>query len=385
MRQYFSPVVVLLAVAGIVELPALAQGQTATGRTAPRSTQTPAVRQPAAAPKTMRDPAVKRASGQEPLPGNAQPAANAAPGAQGAGQPAQRRPAGVKPQPAGPVANVPARPAPPKAPFVLNQAQQALLDQVLLKWEKQSQKVKTFSTTFTRYEYDKTFGNPVKEYEKSYGNGEIRYRAPDSGTYIISGLQEFDPDKKVYKPVPDDGLDHWVCDGKAIYEYNNAKKQLIERRLPPEMQGKAIADGPLPFIFGAKADQLKRRYWMRDVTPPKEAGKSIWLEAIPKFQADAANFSSATIILNDSDCMPQALRIMLPGGKNNTDYVFESGKVNSSLAVLDILAPKLSPAMMLKGWKHVVEEAPKEPEPEAPPAVSPPIQARRAAPGAERK
>ena len=78
----------------------------------------------------------------------------------------------------------------------------------------------------------------------------------------------------------------------------------------PEMKGKAISDGPLPFVFGAKADQLKRRYWMRDVTPKEEVGKHIWLEAFPKFQQDAANFQSATIILNESDCLPFALRLV---------------------------------------------------------------------------
>lgn len=313
---------------------------------------------------------VRRASGQS----------NAAP----VGQVPARRPAGAK-APAGPVANVPLKNVAPQAPFTLTAAQQKLLDEILLKWEKQSDKVKTFSCSFTRWEYDKAYGNPVDDFKKSQGEGIIRFKAPDTGLYQVESLQEFDFSKKVVKPRTD-GLDHWICDGKAIWEYNAEKKQLIERRLPPELQGKAISEGPLPFIFGAKADQLKKRYWLRDVTPTEEVGKTIRIEAVPKYQQDAANFSSATVILNDSDCIPQALRIMLPGGTSNTDYLFNSSKANGLLAALDFAYPKLTPLMMAQGWKKVVEEPPAaEPSKDEPPAVSEPIQAKRGAPSTQRK
>ena len=148
-------------------------------------------------------------------------------------------------------------------------------------------------------------------------------------------MTEFDAGRSVYVPRSE-GLDYWLCDGKAIYEFNSQKKQLIERRLPPQLQGKAITDGPLPFIFGAKVEQLKRRYWMRDVTPKDEIGKSVWLEAWPKSQQDAANFQRATVILNDSDFMPLGLQIILPGIQSkdpkkpqaNQAYSFDDSKIN---------------------------------------------------------
>ena len=52
-----------------------------------------------------------------------------------------------------------------------------------------------------------------------------------------------------------------------------AEKKLKVHPLPKEMQGEAIADGPVPFIFGAKADKMKQRYWIRDVTPKEEIGQ----------------------------------------------------------------------------------------------------------------
>lgn len=267
------------------------------------------------------------------------------------------------------------------APFKLTESQQNLLDQILLKWEKQSDKVKTFKCSFTRWEYDAAFGNPKENSLKSTGQGQIKYRAPDCGEYSITTLEEFDAAIGVTRPKTE-GLDHWMCDGRAIFEFNAEKKQLIERRLPPELQGKAISDGPLPFIFGAKAEQLKRRYWMRDTTPKEQVGKKIWLEAIPKFQQDAANFQSATVILNDADCIPEGLRIFLPGGKANTDYYFASAKTNDLTAVFSFLAPNISPVMRINGWKHVVEDdgngsqatppaAPKEPVQAARPSASP--------------
>ena len=121
---------------------------------------------------------------------------------------------------------------------------------------------------------------------------------------------------------------------------------------------------------------------MRDVTPKDEVGKSVWLEAIPKYQQDSANFQSATVILNDADFMPKALRIFMPGGEANSDYGFASAKANDPLApVLEFLTPKLSPTMRLGGWKYVLEEDPSEAQKEAtkkaqPPAVDP-AQAKR--------
>ena len=55
--------------------------------------------------------------------------------------------------------------------------------------------------------------------------------------------------------------------GQSIFEYKFNDKKLVERPLPPEMRGERIADGPLPFLFGPKADEMKARYWIRVITP----------------------------------------------------------------------------------------------------------------------
>jgi hypothetical protein len=93
------------------------------------------------------------------------------------------------------------------------------------------------------------------------------------------------------------------------------------------MRGAAISDGPLPFVFGAKAATLKQRYWMREITPPAEQQTSIWLQAFPRFQADAANFKYVEIIIGRKDFMPKAIQMYSPA--------FDPEKGNGSRTVFD--------------------------------------------------
>ncbi len=276
-------------------------------------------------------------------------------------------------------ATSPAKPAEPTAPFTLTESQQNLLEQVLANWEQHSAKINTFHCNFTRWDYDPTFGAKKNKDLKAEATGAIKYKAPDCGEYVVKKLDEWDPNKNAYVSNPT-ALDHWICDGKSIYEINIPKKQLIERRLPPEMQGKAIADGPLPFVFGAKAEQLKRRYWMRDITPKEDIGKRIWLEAFPRFQQDQVNFRSARVILNESDFLPYAMEISMPDGKSKTAYLFADSKVNNFLLdVKDFLSPMKPP-----GYTKVVEEMPTDEPPSSPPQPEVP-QAKRPSASPKRK
>lgn len=268
--------------------------------------------------------------------------------------------------------------------FDLNPAQQNLLDQVLLRWEKQSEKVSTFTCKFKRWEIDPTFGPEQNNYTLSEADGTIQYRAPDRGEYEVTKVIRWDGEKLAYLPYSE-GEEHWMCDGEAIYEWDRRNKKLKVRPLPPGMQGKAITDGPLPFIFGAKAQQLKRRYWMRDVTPAHDAGKMIWLEARPKFQQDAANFQRATVILNEKTFLPEALQIYPPGiapaagkAQANTAFRFHNPSVNNPL---DIVKGAFSTPITPPFWTRVVVEAPDgEPEKPALPEGAAPQARRPAAP-----
>jgi TIGR03009 family protein len=249
----------------------------------------------------------------------------------------------------------------PPAPFRLTPEQEQHVDNILLAWERTSSAVKTYKCDFTRWEYDAVFG--PKDGEASIiSTGEIRYMSPDKGLFKVTTAKQAvaqqparqkDSPKWDWKKLPNEQLEHWVCDGKSVFELRHKDKQLVEQALPPELQGTAIADGPLPFVFGAKAAKLKQRYWIREIESPNP-NEQIWLEAYPRFQADAANFQKVEIILSRKELMPVALQLYDPGSGKRTVYQLEKPAVNGVFDnfVGGFIAPKLP-----FGYKKVVQRA----------------------------
>ncbi len=220
----------------------------------------------------------------------------------------------------------------PQAPFRLTPQEEAQLDRILNLWEQRSSAVKNFSCSLKRWEYDPVFGPPDRARFEDLGR--IQYAAPDKGLFEIFGER----------------AEKWVCDGKSVYEYNFLKKQVIEWQLPPELQGRAIANSPLPFLFGARAAALKQRYFLRIITPPDVQGQQTWLEAYPRFQQDAANFRKAELILTNRDMMPMALKLYSPNGKNSTSYQFYEIVVND---IWDPLKPSPFVGRVPVGWTKI--------------------------------
>lgn len=253
--------------------------------------------------------------GQYSPPAVGQPFDRATPGPQPGypGTPGPQTPLGLSAQPAPPA---------PVAPFQLTPEQQAQVDRVLKLWEEQSAQVKTFRCSFKRWVWDPVFGPPDRP--KFEDLGTIRYAAPDKGLFqvektIVNGQAA---------AVQPERAEHWVCNGQSVFEYNHARRQVIEYPLPPELRGQAITNGPLPFLFGARAEDLRRRYFLRIITPPDLQGKQIWLEAWPRFQGDAANFQRAHLVLSTPGMTPFALNVYSPNGKGRTAYQFYDIKTN---------------------------------------------------------
>jgi len=96
----------------------------------------------------------------------------------------------------------------------------------------------------------------------------VEVRRPGQRAVRVSGDAKEDPKGERWSK--------WICDGNSIFEYNRQKKQVIEYPLPPESRGKAISDGPLPFLFGAEAQKLKQRYYLHVITPRDVQARSGW-------------------------------------------------------------------------------------------------------------
>ncbi|MEX2316946.1 MAG: hypothetical protein WD669_07330 [Pirellulales bacterium] len=275
-------------------------------------------------------------------------------------------------QPAAPAQPSPVQPAAPRLPpeFQLNLIQETLLDTVLNKWQQESAKINMFRCQFERWEYNAAFG-PGLTLPLFKNHGELSFAKPDKGSFQITKITKWqvNPAPQGSAPpavvqgnwVPDPKAvgEHWVCDGKNVYEYRHEQKQLVVRPIPRQLQGQAIADGPLPFLFGADAAKLKARYWLRiDEAHGQANPNEVKIEALPKYQADAVNYSKVQVILDTGRLLPVAMQVHLPNQDRNV-YLFDlqNAKVNGLWEQIKAL---FAPPELRPGWKRVVEEVPLE-------------------------
>ena len=268
-----------------------------------------------------------------------------------------------------------AAPRPPQPSFPqLTPEQAAALERLLGAWEARNAAVKTWSCEFYKWEYN-AFGPVGPAGDRmafAESTGEIKYAMPDKGLFRVKESKQWNAQTSRYEQRPGDTGEHWVCNGTSIYEFRHGERQLRETKLPPELRGKAISDGPLPFVFGAKADTLKKRYAMRILPTPGGGSDQVWLEALPRTQADAANFSKVELILGARDLMPFAIRIYKPGGQDQDVYQFNQ---NTSLIDkgLDLIRDFSKPVTPL-GYTFILEDAgagPQVPQQSAAPAGQP--------------
>jgi TIGR03009 family protein len=244
---------------------------------------------------------------------------------------------------------------PPAPPFTLTPQEDAQLDRVLKAWELKSKDIKTFDCSFKRWEYDPVFAvatpNADPNAPVNVDLGILKYGSPDKGVFRV--MYKEGPDGKPMA-IEEDRADHWICDGKSVYQYIPKQKKLVEHKLPPDMQGKAIVDGPLPFLFGAEAAKLRQRYFLRVTPSPPNMQNVVCLEAYPRFQQDAANFSMATLMLTVQDMVPRALQIFQPNGKSKTSYEFYNIVTNDPLKFFQ---GNPFQAYTPRGWEKIVDDA----------------------------
>jgi len=321
-----------IVVVGMLALSAVAQAQVGQfgGNTKP----------PASGPRQQSNSkiGVQRATNVQPsVNDDWQPGQEPSRGAAQRVGPNQSAPAGMPRQGQAPVAPQ------PRMPFALTQQEEANLDHILLAWERQSSKIKTYKCSFSRLEYGRPFDGtklPKDKYGQTVyltaAEGELKYSAPDKGMFKVTAIELFNTKMGKHEPGGPENLEHWVCDGRSIFQIDHKERTRTERPLPPEMQGQAISDGPLPFVFGAKAATLKQRYWMREIRSPDPA-ETIWLQAYPRYQADAANFKYVEIIMGSKDFMPRAIQMFgtaynpQQGNEDRVVFSFKSISYNGRL------------------------------------------------------
>ncbi|MEN1681225.1 MAG: hypothetical protein AAGJ46_16680, partial [Planctomycetota bacterium] len=141
-------------------------------------------------------------------------------------------------------------------PFKLTPVEQQFVDQVLQQWEQSSAQIKTFRCPFTRFTYNQFSPHPRIHFSEE--QGEVSYQKPDKGSFKITEVKQWkaqpvapgtpqptgqSPKGSHAKVDPErDGVvgEHWVSDGKQIYEYRKHERVLKVSPIPPEMQGERI-------------------------------------------------------------------------------------------------------------------------------------------------
>lgn len=198
-------------------------------------------------------------------------------------------------------------------PFpALSPEAKAQLQQVLKRWEQQSQSMQTLECQFNRWSYD-NFAAPTNV-PASKAAGIIKYASPDKGLFKTDQLVFFgglDPQgQPIFKPQTNQYGEYWICNGTQLIAFDRSKQECTIQELPENMRGKNIVNGPLPFVFNLNAQQIQERYWVRQVA--SNDPNIIVVEAWPKLQELRAQYKLVQIALQKATYQPHALLMYAP-------------------------------------------------------------------------
>ena len=210
-------------------------------------------------------------------------------------------------------------------------------------WESKTAGIETLQGTFRRYEYDSVFMTEKRAV------GRYWFGSPDKAR------MDFQPDPDVVKALeknPEEKLVHqfngknysveaekttsWICTGKEILEINHGQKQYSKMEIPPQFHGQRITDGPMPFLFGMKADSVTKRYKMA-FGSKHDPNSQVHIIAYPIVPALQKEFQRAEILLDPNTFLPQAVKLWDPAGSKETTYMFYTPKPFS--IITDIKGP----------------------------------------------
>ncbi len=276
------------------------------------------------------------------------------------------------------IQNLPTQPFPALSPEHIK-----YINDLLGIWEQSSSQVKRYTCDYTCWEYDPEFCNwrdPGNNKLAAYmiKTGAIRFSDPDQARFETSALWGFDGPPAVAGQAPkyqqrdkEENRERWICDGKAIYEFDFQNQRLYETAIPPEMQGNGLANSPLPFLFGAKKEQILARYWVRNITP-QGAVDEYWLEAWPKRREDAQAYQRIELVIAREDFLPKSLHIYAPNYdpvKNPVSRAFEfqNRKINSNWSNIQNAFGWFVRPQTPIGWKRVDRNQLQSPQQEMPP------------------
>jgi len=204
------------------------------------------------------------------------------------------------------------------------------LDALLIRWANEMSHVQSLEATIVRTTKDKTFG------DTEIAQGMARYLKPDMASVRLDFASR--PGK----------FEQYVWSGNALYEFRPQDKLLRVHALPPRPAGQLSDDSFVSFIFGMKAEEVKRRYDMRLA---KENENWAYIYIYPRYPGDKVDFQRAELVLNSKTMMPRRLWFEQP---NKNEITWDLPRVATGLPLdKNLFVRPPAPA----GWR--TEMAPK--------------------------
>ena len=237
------------------------------------------------------------------------------------------------------------------------------LEKILVEWEQKSAQIKSLKGKHTRFVYNKVF-----EVEKR-AEGRFFLETPDKGRIDLTGVEikKNMKSERVGKSgnpfrLDSDRSEKWICNGEDILMVNDEDKSYDVAPLPPHLRGTNIVKGPLPFLFGIKADDAKRRFQLslsKTIEPSQHA-----LLVVPLLEEDKQNYKIAKVCLDKKTFLPQSVMLLDPTGNLETHYYFEIQDVNNRNKLDDLVSffggdsDPYKPNLKKKGYKMAIHADP---------------------------
>jgi TIGR03009 family protein len=227
-------------------------------------------------------------------------------------------------------------------------ANAATLDRYLMGWERSMESVTTLAARLKRTEKDTTLdSNRVLV-------GEAYYKKSGKGANAVN---------KAFLQMRLEGkqevAEKYVCTGTYLYQFLPEEKKIKYFEVPRPKPGQGMEDNFLSFLFGMKADEAKKRY---DLRLTKEDKFYVYVDVLPRTQADKEDFKQAQLVLNKDTLLPRRLWFV---GSNKSETIWDIDPVEKNRDLADRMfdAPPTP-----TGWKL---EPGKRPEAAAPPQIVP--------------
>lgn len=207
------------------------------------------------------------------------------------------------------------------------------LDAYLLRWEQEMKKVQTLAAVIARIDKDKSFGSTTKL------TGTAQYMKSGTGPSALNlAMLELKQDGKT------DLTEKVICTGTYLYQYRPAQKEIHAYEMPKPKPGQVSDDGFLGLMFGMRAEEARRRFVLNLF---KEDAYYVYVDIVPRFPADRADFSRARLVLMKDTFMPRQLWFEHPNG-NEVTWDIPNLRTGVSLDRRMFDAPRTPP-----GWKLV--------------------------------